>query len=200
MKSNYRQGKVPSMMAMLLTMLAVVMLGWAAVPAHAQTPTTLHGFQNASTDACEPEDNIVQGRDGNMYGVGVGCGTNGTGAVYKISPAGAESVVFNFPSNWSFCFSGLTLGSDGNFYGTEAWGLNPVPLGLSILHVSKHRTNTVTIRSSKSFNLPSSESADARRQINFYTLRARTSKSSIVRKNNVATVLADQSPLGNNRH
>ena len=106
------------MMAMLLTMLAVVMLGWAAVPAHAQTPTTLHGFQNASTDACEPEDNIVQGRDGNMYGVGVGCGTNGTGAVYKISPAGAESVVFNFPSNWSFCFSGLTLGSDGNFYGT----------------------------------------------------------------------------------
>jgi hypothetical protein len=119
MKSNYRQGKVPSMVAMLLTMLAVVVIfAGAAVPAHAQTPTTLHSFVQGSTDACEPEDNIVQGRDGNMYGVGVSCGTFGGGAVYKISPAGAESVVLSFPSNWSSCFSGLTLGSDGNFYGT----------------------------------------------------------------------------------
>jgi uncharacterized repeat protein (TIGR03803 family) len=119
MKSNYRQGKVPGMTAMLLTLLAVVvMFAGAAVPAHAQTPTTLHAFPLAQTDACEPEDNIVQGRDGNMYGVGVYCGANGTGAVYKISTAGAESVVFSFPSTWSSCFSGLTLGSDGNFYGT----------------------------------------------------------------------------------
>jgi uncharacterized repeat protein (TIGR03803 family) len=118
MKSNYRQGKVPSMMAMLLTVLAVVvMFAGAVVPAQAQTPTTLHSFLNGSTDACEPEDNIVQGRDGNMYGVGVSCGTS-SGAVYKISPAGTESVVFNFPSGWSSCFSGLTIGSDGNFYGT----------------------------------------------------------------------------------
>src|ERR1700680_2962520 len=119
MKSNHRQGNRSGMMAMLVAVhAAIVMLAGAAVPAQAQTPTTLHSFKNVSTDACEPEDNIVQGRDGNMYGVGVGCGTNNTGALYKISPAGAESVVFNFPSNWSSCFSGLTLGSDGNFYGT----------------------------------------------------------------------------------
>jgi uncharacterized repeat protein (TIGR03803 family) len=119
MKSNYRQGNRPSRMAMLLTMLAVVVIfAGATVPSHAQTPTTLHAFQLGSIDACEPEDNIVQGRDGNMYGVGVSCGPNGTGAVYKISTTGAESVVFSFPSTWSSCFSGLTLGSDGNFYGT----------------------------------------------------------------------------------
>lgn len=120
MKSNL-QSKSHGMMAMLLNILAlaaVVTFSGAAVPAHAQTPTVLHTFELVSTDACEPEDNIVQGRDGNMYGVGVSCGTNGGGAVYKISPAGTESVVFNFPSNWSSCFSGLTLGSDGNFYGT----------------------------------------------------------------------------------
>jgi uncharacterized repeat protein (TIGR03803 family) len=119
MKSNYRQGKVLSIIAMLLSMLAVVvMFIGAAVPAPAQTPTTLHSFQQGQTDACEPEDNIVQGRDGHMYGVGVSCGTFGTGAVYRISTTGTESVVFNFPSTWSSCFSGLTLGSDGNFYGT----------------------------------------------------------------------------------
>jgi uncharacterized repeat protein (TIGR03803 family) len=118
MKSNYRQGKVQTMMAMLLMMLAaMVMFAGTALPSQAQTPTTLHSFQLGSTDACEPEDNIVQGRDGNMYGVGVSCGTI-SGAVYKISPAGTESVVFNFPSGWSSCFSGLTIGSDGNFYGT----------------------------------------------------------------------------------
>jgi len=119
MKSNHRQGNRSGVIAMVLTMLAVVaMFAGAGVPAHAQTPTTLHGFQNVPTDACQPGNNIVQGRDGNMYGIGLGCGTNNTGAVYKISPTGAESVVFNFPSNWSFCFSGLTVGSDGNFYGT----------------------------------------------------------------------------------
>jgi len=119
MKSNRRQRSRCGMMAMLVTMLAVViMFVGATVPAHAQTPTTLHAFQQVPTDACLPEDNIVQGRDGKMYGIGGSCGTNGTGAVYKISPAGTESVVFNFPSNWSSCFSGLTLGSDGNFYGT----------------------------------------------------------------------------------
>jgi uncharacterized repeat protein (TIGR03803 family) len=119
MKSNNRPGKCSSMTVTWATLVAaVVMSTGAAVPAHAQTPTTLHSFVEGSTDACEPEDNIVQGRDGNMYGVGVSCGTKGTGAVYKISPAGAESVVFSFPSNWSSCFSGLTLGSDGNFYGT----------------------------------------------------------------------------------
>jgi uncharacterized repeat protein (TIGR03803 family) len=119
MKSNHRQGKLSGMMAVALTMLAiVVMFAGAAVSAQAQTPTTLHGFQNVPTDACQPENNIIQGRDGNMYGVGLYCGTNNTGAVYKISPTGAESVLLSFPSNWSFCFSGLTLGSDGNFYGT----------------------------------------------------------------------------------
>jgi uncharacterized repeat protein (TIGR03803 family) len=118
MKSNYRQGRYSSGMAMLLTMLAVVVIfAGAAVPAHAQTPTTMHSFLDGSFDACEPEDNIVQGRDGNMYGIGVSCGT-ASGAVYKISPAGVESVLFNFPSGWSSCFSGLTIGSDGNFYGT----------------------------------------------------------------------------------
>jgi uncharacterized repeat protein (TIGR03803 family) len=119
MKSHHRQGHRSGMAAMLLVVLAaVVMFAGATVPAQAQTPTTLHGFQDVPTDACEPVNNIVQGRDGNMYGMGLYCGTNNTGAAFKISPNGVESVLYNFPSNWSFCFSGLTLGSDGNFYGT----------------------------------------------------------------------------------
>jgi uncharacterized repeat protein (TIGR03803 family) len=119
MNLNHRQGKLSGMMAVALTMFAVVvMFAGTAVPAHAQTPALLYNFKLVLTDACQPEDNIVQGRDGYMYGVGENCGANDGGAVYKISPSGAESVVFNFPSGWSSCFSGLTQGNDGNFYGT----------------------------------------------------------------------------------
>jgi uncharacterized repeat protein (TIGR03803 family) len=118
MKSNHTQGKLSGMMSVTLAMLAIVFMFAIAIPAPAQTPTTLHGFSDVSTDACQPEDNIVQGRDGNMYGIGLYCGTNNTGAVYKISTTGVESIIYSFPSNYSFCFSGLTLGSDGNFYGT----------------------------------------------------------------------------------
>lgn len=119
MKSNYPQAKVPSMMAMLLTMLAVVvMIAGASVPAQAQTPTVIYNFPAYNGDACQPEGALVQGRDGYMYGTG-GCSSNGSVAVYKISPAGAESVVTSaLPTGWAGCDSGLTLGSDGNFYGT----------------------------------------------------------------------------------
>ena len=47
---------------------AVVMFAGAAVPARAQTPTVLYTFTGTTTDACAPRGNIVQGRDGNMYG------------------------------------------------------------------------------------------------------------------------------------
>ncbi len=109
--------------AAVLASIALLFVFAGALPAQAQTPTVLHDFTNNLTDACFPEGTIVQGRDGNMYGIGVdggfnGCGANGYGAVYKISPAGVESVFFNFPTGAGNCRSGLTLGSDGNFYGT----------------------------------------------------------------------------------
>jgi uncharacterized repeat protein (TIGR03803 family) len=121
MNSNHRQGRRSGMMVIAVTVVAVlVMFAGVTVPAQAQTPTVLYNFVNGSSDAASPAGNIVQGRDGNMYGVGaiIGRGANSTGAVYKTSPAGAESVFFNFPATISRCYSGLTLDSDGNFYGT----------------------------------------------------------------------------------
>jgi hypothetical protein len=104
MNSNHRQGRRSGMTAIAVTVIAVVvMFAGAAVPAQAQTPTVLHTFPLALTDACKPEGNIVQGRDGNMYGDGAVCGANGGGAVYKISPAGAESVFYSFPQQWTNC-------------------------------------------------------------------------------------------------
>jgi uncharacterized repeat protein (TIGR03803 family) len=111
-----------------LTLLFV--LAAAAIPAQAQTPTVLHQFMQTSTDACAPRGNIVQGRDGDMYGGGGACGGHGSGAIYRISPAGAESVFFSFPQQWTNCGgAGLTLGSDGNFYGACVSGNPATGLG-----------------------------------------------------------------------
>ena len=129
MKSHHRQDKRSGMtVKLLITLAAVVMLAGGAVPAQAQTPTLLYTF--TGTDACATRGNIVQGRDGDMYGGGAACGANGSGGVYKISPAGAESLFFSFPQQWLFCGgAGLTLGSDGNFYGTCIAGNPATGLG-----------------------------------------------------------------------
>jgi uncharacterized repeat protein (TIGR03803 family) len=116
----------------LLTLLFTVS---AASPAHAQTPTVLYRFPGSNADACTAEGNIVQGRDGSMYGSGASCGV-GNGAIYKISPTGVESVIYTFPQQWTFCgSSGLTLGNDGNLYGTCIRG-NPATAIGSIYRVT----------------------------------------------------------------
>ena len=131
MTSNHRQARRACITTMVLTILAAVfMFAEAAVPARAQTPTLLYTFQGTTADACAPLGNIVQGRDGNMYGGGAACGATGAGAIYKITPAGVESVLYNFPQQWLFCGgAGLTLGNDGNFYGVCESGNPDTRLG-----------------------------------------------------------------------
>jgi uncharacterized repeat protein (TIGR03803 family) len=131
MKSNHPQGKISGAVAMVLTMLAVVIIFAGPVPAQAQTPTVLYRFAGFNGDGCVPRGNIVQGRDGNMYGgSSTICGGAGSAAIYKISPAGAESLLFIFPFNWTNCGgAGLTLGNDGNFYGACESGNPATGLG-----------------------------------------------------------------------
>ena len=106
--------------AIVLTVLVVILIAGSALPSHAQipAPTILYGFQQLPTDVIEPNGTIAQGTDGNLYGTGGNRGANNTGGVFKITPAGAESVLVNFPvGDEAACSNGLTLAMDGNFYG-----------------------------------------------------------------------------------
>lgn len=85
--------------------------------------TLLYSFNFSSSylDAQLPEAGLTLGTDGNFYGVGTaGCSKN-TGAIFKITPAGSESVLYNFCS--VTCADGfgpatpLVLHTDGKFYG-----------------------------------------------------------------------------------
>jgi uncharacterized repeat protein (TIGR03803 family) len=100
------------------------------------TPVTLYSFcsQAGCTDGGFPEAALVQGTDGNFYGTTYSGGDNGGGTVFKITPAGTLTTLYSFTSNKGDGYppgpgfsptAGLVQGSDGNFYGTTAYGGNP---------------------------------------------------------------------------
>jgi uncharacterized repeat protein (TIGR03803 family) len=86
--------------------------------------TTLYNF-NGATDGGTVLSNVIQGSDGNFYGTAYGnLLLAGTGAVFQISPSGAETTIYNFPggAGGGNPETGLIQGSDGNFYGVSGDG------------------------------------------------------------------------------
>jgi uncharacterized repeat protein (TIGR03803 family) len=86
-------------------------------------------------------DEVIQGADGNFYGTttlgGSGLctgpfGVQGCGTVFKLTPAGLQTVIYNFALDSSgttavngiYPYGGLVQGADGNFYGTASAGGN----------------------------------------------------------------------------
>jgi uncharacterized repeat protein (TIGR03803 family) len=94
-------------------------------PASGQTYTDLYNFDGTHGDHPSVSELFAQGRDGSLYATtsdgGEGCGT-GCGVAFKIAPSGLN-VLYNFDGvHGSDPYSGLTLGADGNFYGTTSEG------------------------------------------------------------------------------
>ncbi len=104
---------------------AVLLLTVAtASPSHAQF-SVLHNFGTKSGDGTNPSYSgiVAQGRDGNMYSTTGNGGTFNLGTVFKITPAGTLTVIYNLDGpHGSEPYGGLTLGTDGNFYGTAFGG------------------------------------------------------------------------------
>ena len=85
--------------------------------------SVLYSFA-AGNDAGFPASGLVLDAAGNLYGTTLGGGTHGFGTVYKVTPRGAESVLWSFADvpDGSLSQSNLILGTDGNFYGTTSTG------------------------------------------------------------------------------
>jgi len=107
--------------------LAIMVLAMpAAMPsAQAQHFHVLHEFQDGPFDGASPGGALVRDQAGNLYGTTGHGGLNQKGVVYKIDPAGAESVLFSFDgTNGAGPFAGLVLDQAGNLYGTAGAGAN----------------------------------------------------------------------------
>lgn len=99
-----------------LKLIAIVFLS-NSLAAYALTFTTLHDL--VGTEGESPHGQLVQGRDGNLYGT-TSPGKL-SGKAFKITPTGAYKVLHSFnpaPGSPPPALSVLTLGLDGNFYGT----------------------------------------------------------------------------------
>jgi uncharacterized repeat protein (TIGR03803 family) len=104
---------------------AILLLAVAAIALPAQTFTSLHSFDG--TDGYEPEGRMIQATNGNLYGTTPGDGANGYGTVFKITPSGTLTTLYNFCSQPSCTdgaepIAGLVLATNGNFYGTTFGG------------------------------------------------------------------------------
>jgi uncharacterized repeat protein (TIGR03803 family) len=67
---------------------------------------------------------LVQGSDGNFYGVTAGIQGKVSGSVFKVTPSGGLTTLhaLNGTTDGQYPAAGLTFASDGNFYGTAQGG------------------------------------------------------------------------------
>jgi uncharacterized repeat protein (TIGR03803 family) len=94
------------------------------------TLTTIYNFCSLSgcADGEGPAAGLVQATNGNLYGTTYYGGANNAGTVFKLTLGGTLTTLYSFCSQ-SGCTDGnnpwgLIQGTDGNFYGTTAFGGN----------------------------------------------------------------------------
>jgi len=94
-----------------------------AVVLPAQRFTYLHTF--SGTDGASPQAALIQATDGHLYGTTFAGGVYNSGTVFKITPGGTFTVLYNFASAGTggrYPTAPLVQGTDGNFYGTTVSG------------------------------------------------------------------------------
>ena len=105
------------------------------------TPTgkfaTLYSFcsQTNCTDGASPVESLVLASDGNLYGTtSSGGNSRNGGTIFKVTPQGVLTTLYEFCSQLScadglFPQAALVQGTDGDFYGTTAYGGGPSSSG-----------------------------------------------------------------------
>ena len=85
----------------------------------ANQETALYAF-NTLPDGSDPRTALIQDAEGNFYGTTFYGGIYESGTVFKLDPAGNETVLYNFlgSTDGANPWGGLVLDADGNLYGT----------------------------------------------------------------------------------
>jgi uncharacterized repeat protein (TIGR03803 family) len=108
------------------TLLAAAAVLCAAAFAQAQTVSTIYNFADNGASGANPwYVTLVQGTNGNLYGTTYNGGKDLFGTVFNVTDSGSQKIIYSFTgtaTDGAFPTGGLTLGTDGNFYGTTQQG------------------------------------------------------------------------------
>ncbi len=121
------------------------------------TLTPLHTFcpqgqSQGCTDGAYPYGSLVQAANGDLYGTtseggtGTAC-AGGCGTVFKITPSGALTTLYNFCSpnpctDGIYPYAGLVQGTNGDFYGTT-YGDSSIGLYGTVFKITQGGTLTL---------------------------------------------------------
>ena len=117
-----------SILRVAIVLAAALMLTlFAAQVARAQTFITLHTFTGYPSDGNTPQARLLRDSAGNLYGTTTLGGAYGAGTIFKLDPAGKETILFNFfkAQNKDYGYwplGGLIQDQSGNLYGTAGYG------------------------------------------------------------------------------
>lgn len=114
------------------------------------TADLIYAFKGGAADGCHPNGPMTFDAAGNLYGVTDVGGEQYEGAVYKIAPGGAETVLYAFGSGNKVDdgyspMGPVTLDAAGNLYGTTTTGHNGCRGG-TVYEVAPDGTETVLYR------------------------------------------------------
>jgi uncharacterized repeat protein (TIGR03803 family) len=111
---------VSGVFAVALAALALIV----APAAQAQTETVLHSFASQPGDGNYPDAGLIFDTNGNLYGTTASGGAQYRGALYELTAAGTEKILYSFGSqpDGSDPYAGLIFDEAGNLYGTTSYG------------------------------------------------------------------------------
>jgi uncharacterized repeat protein (TIGR03803 family) len=93
--------------------------------------SVLYNFTRAAHNGWQSQGQLILDKQGNLYGTTSKGGANsihfyiGDGTVFKLSPDGTETTLYNFGAykfDGAQPGAGLVMDAGGNFYGTTFWG------------------------------------------------------------------------------
>ena len=113
--------------------------------------STVYTFTDGA-DGGNPETELIQASDGNLYGVTSSGGTYGNGVIFRYNPStNQESVLYSFqgttdgsPSSAGAGGGPLLQATDGNLYGTAGMGGSPT-CGCGVLFEYNLKTNSYSV-------------------------------------------------------
>ena len=85
--------------------------------------TVLHSFAGSPSDGAYSYASLLRDAHGNLYGTNYQGGTTGNGTVFRVSPGGQETVLYNFKGtpDGQLPYAGL-VAHNGALYGTTVQG------------------------------------------------------------------------------